>query len=123
MVCLLPLLAQAWQRPQPIAVPQQSPPPALQQTQPPASPAPFGAISSYLGLPVSEVRFKGVAEREKDHLRDLIHQKAGKPLDRELVRDSIKLLYDSGLFADIQVEAEKTADDRVLLTFSTVSNY
>lgn len=121
LVCLLPLLAQAWQRATPISGPQQSPPPRLQE--PPSPAPPFGTISSYLGLPVAEVRFKGIAEREKDHLRDLIPQKAGKPLDRELVRDSIKLLYDTGLFADIRVEAEKTSDDRVILTFSTVSNY
>ena len=35
----------------------------------------------------------------------------------------LKLLFDTGLFADLQVEAQKTADDRVIVTFSTVNNY
>jgi outer membrane protein insertion porin family len=82
-----------------------------------------GPIATYLGLTVREIRFQGVAEREKDHLRALIPQKVGQPLDRDLVRDSVKVLYESGLFADLQVEAEKTSENQVVLTLHTVSNY
>ena len=74
-------------------------------------------------MPVAEIRFKAVAEREKDHLRQLLPQKLGQPLNRELLRDSVKVLFDTGLFADIQVEAEKTADNQVILTFTTIGNY
>jgi outer membrane protein insertion porin family len=123
MVCFLPSLAQAWQQGNPAPAVHQSPPPTIQEPASQTAAPPFGPISGYLGLPVAEIRFKGVAEREKDHLRELIPQKVGKPLDRELVRDSVKLLFDTGLFADLQVEAEKNSDDRVILTFSTVSNY
>jgi outer membrane protein insertion porin family len=123
MVCFLPSLSPAGQQGNPAPEVHQSPPPTLQEPAQPTSAPPFGPISSYLGLPVAEIRFKAVTVREKDHLRELIPQKVGKPLDRELVRDSVKLLFDTGLFADVQVEAEKNSDDQVILTFSTVSNY
>src|SRR5215469_13131826 len=123
MVCFLPSLALARRQGNPAPAVHQSPPPTLQEPAQPTSAPPFGPISSYLGMPVAEIRFKAVAEREKDHLRELIPQKVGKPLDRELVHDSVKLLFDTGLFADLQVEAEKNSDDQVILTFATVSNY
>jgi outer membrane protein assembly factor BamA len=74
-------------------------------------------------LPVRDIRVVGVATREKEHLIQLLPQKAGQPLDRELVRQSLKVLFDSGLFADVQVLAEKTPDNQVVLTFTTVNNY
>jgi outer membrane protein insertion porin family len=122
MVCFLPSLAEAWQQGNPSPI-QPTPPATIQEPASQTSTPPFGSTSAYLGLPVAEIRFKGVAEREKEHLRDLIPQKAGKPLDRELVRESVKLLFDTGLFADLQVEAEKNADDQVVLTIASVSNY
>src|SRR5215469_9311552 len=123
MVCFLPSLALARRQGNPAPTVHPSPPPILPEPAQQTSAPPFGPISSYLGLPVAEIRFKAVAEREKDHLRELIPQKVGKPLDRELVRESVKLLFDTGLFADLQVEAEKNSDDQVILTFATVSNY
>jgi outer membrane protein insertion porin family len=122
VVCLLPLTARA-QPPSPVHRPsfQQQPSGADQNAQ--TRSEPLGPISPYLGLPVREIRFAGVPEREKEHLRELLSQKVGEPLDRERVRDSVKVLFDSGLFADIQVEAEKTPENQVMLTFSTLSNY
>ena len=121
-VCFLPVVALAWQSVPPNPSQQTTAPQDQNQSTQNAT-APFGPISSYLGLPVSEIRFKGVGEREQNHLRELIPQKVGKPLDRELVRDSIKVLFETGLFADLQVQADKTADDHVILTFLTVNNY
>src|SRR5579864_1491892 len=108
--------------PAPPSLPQQAPTPPgepLSQTPNPA----LGPISEYLGLPVRDIRVVGVATREKEHLIQLLPQKAGQPLDRELVRQSLKVLFDSGLFADVQVLAEKTPDNQVVLTFTTVNNY
>ncbi len=116
LVWLLPMLLAA----------QQAPPPAPQnvpgdQTAPASNPA-LGSISAYLGLPVREIRFSGVPMREQDHLRELMPQKVSHPLDRDLLRDSLKILFDTGLFADIRVEAEKN-DGQVTLSFSTIGNY
>jgi outer membrane protein insertion porin family len=116
-VWLLPLLLSAQQIPP-------SPPQNVlpgDETSQTSNPA-LGAISAYLGLPVSEIRFTGVPLREQDHLRDLMPQKVRHPLDRDLLRDSVKILFDTGLFADIRVEAEKT-DGQVTLTLSTVGNF
>ena len=100
----------------------QNPGPASQTVAQSPNPA-FGSIASFLGLTVREIRFPMVADREKEHLRDLVPQKAGQPLNRDLLRDSLKILYETGLFADVQVAAEKTPDNQVILTFSTVNNY
>jgi outer membrane protein insertion porin family len=124
VVSLLPLTALAQQIPKPVqpAASQQAGAPAAEQTAQTPNPA-LGPISAYLSLAVREIRFAGVAVREQDHLRQLLPQKIAQPLNRELVRDSVRVLYDTGLFADIQVEADKTSDDQVILTFATVSNY
>jgi len=42
-----------------------------------------------------------VAERDREHIVQLLPQKAGEPLDRGRVRDSIRALYATGRFADI----------------------
>jgi outer membrane protein insertion porin family len=77
----------------------------------------------YLGHIVREIRLTGIAEREKEHLRQLLPQKVGEPLDRDRVHDSVNMLFNTGVFADIKVEAEKTEDDQVVLTFAMMSNY
>jgi outer membrane protein insertion porin family len=117
-VWLLPLLLSAQQTPP--SPPQNIPLPA-DQVSPTPNPA-LGTISAYLGFTVREIHFTGVPLREQDHLRELLPQKTGHPLDRDLLRDSVKILFDTGLFADIQAEAEKT-DGQVVLTFSTVGNF
>jgi outer membrane protein insertion porin family len=124
VVSLLSSAASAQQMPKPpqVSAPQQAGAPAGEQNAQTPNPA-LGPISAYLGLPVREIRFVGVAVREQDHLRRLLPQKVGQPLNRELVRDSVKVLYDTGLFADIKVQAEKTPDNQVTLTFASVSNY
>ncbi|MGC2197683.1 MAG: POTRA domain-containing protein, partial [Terriglobales bacterium] len=119
VVSLLPALLSAQQLPAP---PQQAGKPSADLAAQTPNSA-LGPISAYLGLPVREIRFALVPAREQDHLRQLLPQKVGQPLNRELVRDSLKLLFDTGLFADVQVESEKTPDSQVILTFSGVNNY
>jgi len=115
-VWLLPVLVAAQQTP-----PAQNVPPLGNEAAQTPNPA-LGAISAYLGLTVRQIRFTGVPVREQEHLRELLPQKAGHALDRDLLRDSVKVLFDTGLFADIRAEAEK-ADAEVILTFTTVGNY
>jgi len=122
LVWLLPGLLAAQQTPPPApSSPAQNSAPATEKPPAPPSPA-LGTISNYLSLPVREIRFTGVPAREQEHLRALLPQKVGQPLDRDLLRDSIKVLFDTGLFADIKVEADKT-DGEVVLTLATVNNY
>jgi len=81
-------------------------------------------MSQYQGLTVVEIRWPNVpAAVEQKRWRELIVQKAGEPLDRELIRESIHKLHQTGRFADIRVEAERTPDGKVILSFFTTPNY
>ena len=95
----------------------QTPPPRQEQ-----STQTVGAISSYQGLVIQDIRFPQVTGSDARY-RDSLALKAGDALTRDGVRDSIKKLHETGRFADISVEAEKTADGQVLLSFVTVPNY
>lgn len=85
-------------------------------------PSPQSPIAGYEGLNVTSVELPGVSERDRNHLMELIPQKPGKPLSRDQVRDSIRALYATGRFADIQAEVTP-ASDGVRLTFTTSPNF
>jgi outer membrane protein insertion porin family len=117
--------------PPPAASAPASPPQTLAPQPPPFSPGevplgpipPLSAIAAYVGLPVREIHFKGVPDREQPHLAQFVSQKTGQTLNRAAIRDSIRSLYATGLFYDIQVEADKTSDNELILTFVMVRNY
>ena len=97
-------------------------PAARAQTDIQQLPAASG-LSSYQGLRVRELRFPGLSADDQDRLRRLIPQKAGEPFDRDNVRESVRALHATGRFADIRVEAERTFDGEVILTFVSEANY
>ncbi len=68
------------------------------------------------------IHLPGVSDRDRDHLLQLLTQKIGEPLDRGHVRESIRNLYATGRFADIQAEASP-AGNGVDLTFSTSASF
>jgi outer membrane protein insertion porin family len=81
-------------------------------------------LAKYQGLTVAEIRFPAISSAAgQQRLRDLIPQKQGKPLGRDGIRRSIRLLYDTGRFTDIRVEAESVAGNQVVLSFLTILNY
>ena len=80
--------------------------------------------ASSFGLPVREIHFPNVPSAvNQQALIAEIPQKAGKPLDPELIRRSIHQLYDTGRFADIRAEADPSSDGGVVLSFVTTPNY
>jgi outer membrane protein insertion porin family len=87
------------------------------QSQPSSS---LAAMSSYVGRTVKLVELPGVPDA--DHLLQMLPQKAGQPLDRDQVRDSIRVLFSTGRFADIQAEVTISGID-VILTFTTSLNF
>jgi outer membrane protein insertion porin family len=87
------------------------------QSQPSSS---LAAMSSYVGRTVKLVELPGVPDA--DHLLQMLPQKAGQPLDRDQVRDSIRVLFSTGRFADIQAEVTVSGTD-VILTFTTSLNF
>jgi outer membrane protein insertion porin family len=79
-------------------------------------------MSRYEGKTVQAIQIPGVAEGDREHMLQLLPQKVGEPLDRAQVRDSIRALYATGRFADIQAEAEPSGDG-VTLAFTTSANF
>src|SRR5579864_1061231 len=79
---------------------------------------PGSRISAYEGKQVTSIELPGVPERDRAHLLQLLPQKSGEALGRELVRESIRVLYSTGRFADIQAEVTP-AGNGVVLTFVT----
>jgi outer membrane protein assembly complex protein YaeT len=76
------------------------------------------------GLMVSEIAFRGLGSSMADaHLREIIQQKAGEKLDRAQVRSSIRTLYSTGRFSQLDVEADRRADGTVALLFVVKENY
>ena len=77
-------------------------------------------MSVYAGRTVRSIELPGVPDR--DRLLEMLPQKTGQPLDRDQVRESIRILFATGRFADIQAEATSSGPD-VLLTFTTALNF
>ena len=68
------------------------------------------------------IELPGVSDRDRDHLLQLLPQKVATPLDRDQVRDSIRQLYSTGRFGDIQAEVTPSGEG-VVLTFATSPNF
>ncbi|MGP8094622.1 MAG: POTRA domain-containing protein [Candidatus Sulfotelmatobacter sp.] len=76
----------------------------------------------YEGKVVKSIQLPGVPERDHEHLLQLLAQKTGEPLDRDRVRESMRALYATGRFADIQAEVVPDGEG-VVLTFTTSANF
>src|SRR5215831_6246182 len=76
--------------------------------------------AAYEGKPVVSVDLQGASGG--NHWLELLPQKVWTPLRRDDVRDSIRILYATGRFADIQAEVVPSGDG-VILTFRTSPNF
>ncbi len=72
---------------------------------------------------MAEIHINCAAVQDSRWLEQLIPQKSGEPLDKYKVRRSVQVLFDTGRFAEIQVEAEQTPAREVVLTFAARENY
>jgi outer membrane protein insertion porin family len=99
--------------------PQASVPQSSQET-PSGSGAALASMTRYAGRTVQSIELPGVPDR--DHLLEMIPQKTGQPLDRDQVRESIRILFATGRFADIQAEVTPSGQD-VRLTFTSSLNF
>ena len=78
--------------------------------------------TAHEGKTVLSVELPGVPERDRAHLLELLPQTPGEPLDRDKIRDSIRVLFATGRFADIQAEVTPSGD-AVRLAFVTSPNF
>jgi outer membrane protein insertion porin family len=92
------------------------------RTPPDTLPAIAGGINQYEGLTVQRIDFPDLPAASAKRLLELIPQKAGTPLQRDNVRQSIQILHSTGRFADIQVEAERVSD-QIVVSVRTQSNF
>ena len=93
-------------------------------SQPDASlPVPALNLNSLQGLTVATIQINSPAVDNSDTLLPRLPQKAGEPLDKSKVRQSVQALYDTGRFAEIMVEAQHTPQGQVVLTFDARENY
>ena len=91
-----------------------------QASQSAQSSSTLNSLSTYTGRAVQSINLPGVPDR--DHLLQMLPQKIGEPLDRDKVRESIRALFATGRFSDIQAEVSPSADG-VELTFTTSLNF
>jgi outer membrane protein insertion porin family len=88
------------------------------QSAPPSSSLP--SMSAYVGRTVQSVELPGAPDR--DRILQMLPQKAGEPLSRDQVRESIRILYATRRFADIQAEITPSGG-AVVLIFTTSLNF
>jgi outer membrane protein assembly complex protein YaeT len=88
-----------------------------------ALPPELAEMSKYQGAPVTAIQFRGISGTNPEMLRQLVAQKVGEPLDRDKIRASLRVLYATGRFATLQVEAEPSQQNGLALVFVATENY
>ncbi len=69
------------------------------------------------------IRVNGAGIDDPGSLLSILPQKMNEPLDRYKVRQSVQALYNTGRFAEIQVEAQRSPAGEVVLVFDARENY
>jgi len=116
-------LAAGWSQNPPAQTPPE-PNPENERLSDQAHPAPALSNSTkYEGEIVHDVEFHGIAGTNPEMLRSLLLVKAGEPLDREALRESIRVLYSTGRFSSLHVEASPAKGGGIALTFVATENY
>ncbi len=85
-----------------------------------SEPSALAAMSAYAGQTVNSIDLPGVPDASR--LLPTLPQKSGEPLDRDKVRESIRVLFATGLFSDIEAEVAPGSGG-VDLTFTSSPNF
>ena len=80
-------------------------------------------INSLQGLKVAMIRINSAGIDDAEGLLTILPQKINEPLDRYKIRQSVQALYNTGRFAEIQVEAQRNPSGEVVLAFDARENY
>jgi outer membrane protein insertion porin family len=80
------------------------------------------SVWQWRGLKVNKIEFEGVTYEPADLLPAQLEQKAGQPLDPEKVRSSLRRLFASGRYRDIEVRGVREGDG-VTLIFAGMARY
>ena len=76
-----------------------------------------------IGGIIEGISFPGVNENDQRMLRNMLPVKEGKPLDRDELQQSMRILFETGRFTDLKAECERNADGKVTLSFPNSPKY
>ncbi len=82
----------------------------------PDEPLPKGSAARE-GDTIDQLRVKGNRRVEAESVLNQVRSKAGQPILLEKVSQDIRRVYKLGYFDDVQVDATKTGDGKVIMTF------
>jgi outer membrane protein assembly complex protein YaeT len=80
-------------------------------------------LNSLQGLKVAMIQINGPGIDDAESLLPILPQKINESLDKYKVRQSVQALYNTGRFAEIQVEAQRNPTGEVVLAFDARENY
>jgi outer membrane protein insertion porin family len=80
-------------------------------------------LNSLQGIKVASIQINSPGVENPENLLNILPQKANEPLDKYKVRQSIQALYNTGRFAEIQVEAQRNSSGEIALIFDARENY
>ena len=92
--------------------------PGAGQSSPAPSPAlavPANSLSRWVGLPVRSMAFAGVQEERLRPLPERLAQTKGAPLDREALQKSLRQLFATGLYEEVEVSGWREGDGVALV--------
>lgn len=87
------------------------------------SPTSLNKIVAYEGLTVRQVEIKGLPIPDQSKFLQTLPLKPGDTFERAKLQQSIRTLYASGRFADVQAEADRAPDRHLDLVFAVTPNY
>lgn len=76
-----------------------------------------------IGKPIAEIKFQGLEGTTSDLMTEYLALKPGDTLESATVSASIKALFATGKFSNIQAEVDETPDGRLVLTFTVTEKY
>src|SRR4029077_7473142 len=82
-----------------------------------------GGLNSLQGIKVVLIQINGPGVDYAESLLPILPQKVNDPLDKYKVRQSVQVLYNTGRFAEIQVEAQRNPRGEVVLLCDARENY
>lgn len=91
-----------------------------ERTPGPSAPSP---TSDLYGNTVHDIQWRGAAADKAGRVQALIEQEINQPLDRAKVRHSLQALHATGLFDNVQAEAERRPDGELTLVFVATEKY
>ncbi len=81
------------------------------KTIPPPAAVNGDHLQAWRGLKVTKIEFRGIPAERLQPLQSELAQQPGEPLDPAKIRSSLRRLYATGLYTNIEVDGVRTEDD------------